>query len=75
MTLQQAIDRSCAHNERVSVEYRAGDLEDLMVDLAVLYDGEIDQSLENDGSVDVWGWTAGMAAGEMEWRLCVTLGD
>jgi hypothetical protein len=70
--LQQAIDRSRTHTERVSVEFD-GDKSDLMVALAGLYDGEIDDATENDGTVDVWGWTEEMAEGEMDWRLCVTL--
>jgi len=72
MKLQQAIDRSRSHNERVHVEFR-GDRTDLMVALDGLYDGEIDDAEENNGTIDVWGWTEDMAEGEMDWRLCVTL--
>lgn len=72
MTLQQAIERSRSHNERVRVEF-AGDRSGLMVALDGLYDGEIDDAPELDGAIDVWGWTEDMAEGEMDWRLCVTL--
>lgn len=72
MTLQQAIDRSRSHNERVSVEF-AGERSELMVALDGLYNGEIDDATENDGTIDVWGWTEDMPEGEMDWRLCVTL--
>lgn len=72
-TLQDAIDRSISHNERVHCTFE-GDHSDLMVALdAIYYDGEIDSATENTGEIDVWGWQDGMANGEMEWRLCVTL--
>lgn len=71
--LADAISRSRTQNERVSVEIEAGDISDVLAELASLCDGEIDSTTENDGSHDVWGWTEGMADGEMDWRLCVTL--
>lgn len=79
MTLQQAIDRSRSHNESVSVEFAAEGATKidrtvaLEMALADIYDGEIDSANENDGTIDVWGWTEDMADGEMEWRLKVTL--
>lgn len=73
MTLQQAIDRSRSHNESVSVELVGDDQTDIETALHAIYDGEIDSAKENDGTIDVWGWTEGMAEGEMDWRLKVTL--
>lgn len=79
MTLQQAIDRSRSHNESVSVEYAVEGATKidrtvaLEMALSDIYDGEIDSANENDGTIDVWGWTEGMAEGEMDWRLKVTL--
>ena len=79
MTLQQAIDRSRSHAETVSVEFAAEGATKidrtvaLEMALADIYDGEIDSANENDGTIDIWGWTEDMADGEMEWRLKVTL--
>ena len=44
-----------------------------MVALDGIYDGEIDDATENDGTIDVRGWNEDMADVEMDWRLCVTL--
>lgn len=71
--LQSAIDRSRSHNETASVRLEARDISDVLAELGSLYDGEIDSARENDGSYDVWGWTEGMAEGEMDWRLNVTI--
>jgi len=73
MTLRQAIDRSRSHNEIVSIEYAATDSTELELALGDIYDGQIDSACENDGAIDVWGWTEEMADGEMDWRLRVTL--
>ena len=71
-TLREAIDRSSSHNEIVAVEF-AGDSSDLIAALNALYDGEIDDARENDGTIDVWGYSAHAPEGEMDWRLRVTL--
>jgi hypothetical protein len=71
--LQAAIDRSISHNEIAYVEIEAADIAEALAELASIYDGEIDDARENDGSYGVWGWQEGMAAGEMEWRINVTL--
>ena len=70
--LSDAISRSQSHTERVAVDFD-GDRSDLMVSLDGIYDGEIDDATENDGTIDVWGWTEAKAEGEMDWRLKVTL--
>lgn len=72
MTLQQAIDRSISHNERVNVEF-TGTRSELIRVLNGIYDGEIDYVTENDGTIDVWGWTEDMPEQDTEWRLYVTL--
>lgn len=72
MTLTEAIDRSKSHDERASVEF-VGDESDLLVALDQLHDGEIDSVRENDGEIDVWGWTDETPENEMDWRLIVTL--
>ena len=69
-TLQNAIDRSSSHTERVDVDY-AGTVSELLTDLHEIYDGDIDEARENDGDIDVWGCKDGSET--MEWRLCVTL--
>ena len=73
MTVEEAIERSQSHDEIVQCEF-AGDSSDLMVVIDGLYDGNIDDRTENDGTIDVWGWTDAMeATAETEWRLSVTL--
>jgi len=74
MTLKQAIERSRAYNERPTVEF-AGSKSDLLAALYGLYGGEIDDAIENDGTLDVWGWTGDMAGSEMDWRLRVKLNE
>lgn len=72
MTLQEAIERSISHDESVSLDY-AGTESDLMVALDQLHDGDIDSTHENNGNLDVWGWTAETPQDTQDWRLCVTL--
>lgn len=71
--LTEAIARSRSHNEIVRVEVEAANISEVLAELATIYDGEIDDSQENDGTYGVWGWTEDMAEGEMDWRLNVTL--
>lgn len=72
-TLKNAIARSRSHNEIVSVEIEGADISTVRAELNAIYDGEIDDSQENDGSYSVWGYTDDMADGEMDWRINVTL--
>jgi len=71
--LAQAIERSRQHTEIVSIEWDAGDEAALLAELHTLYAGEIDTACENDGTIDVWGFLAGAAEGQMEWRLRVAI--
>lgn len=68
-----AIARSRSHNEIVSIEIEAADISEVLAEMAALYEGEIDDSRENSGAYDIWGYTDDMAEGEMDWRLKVTL--
>ena len=70
--LRSAIQRSENYTERADCEF-AGDVRELLVLVDAIYDGEVDHATENDGTVDVWGWTEEMDEGEMDWRLRVTL--
>jgi hypothetical protein len=71
--LQNAIDRSSSHNEIVRIEWSGGDEATLVSELGAIYDGEIDSTRENDGSIDVWGYRRDAGDGEMDWRLNVRL--
>lgn len=71
--LTAAIARSRSHNEIVSIEIEAKDISEVLADLAAIYDGEIDDARENDGTYGAWGWTEDMAEGEMDWRLNIRL--
>jgi hypothetical protein len=68
--LQEAIDRS-----RIEIVhlYYVGGREDLLDELEEIYDGEIRDAVQLDGSVRVWGWSDQIAEGKMEWRLVVRL--
>lgn len=70
--LNAAIDRSIAQNEIVSIEVDAGDLDNVLLDLA---DGdcETDHVRLDDGTVDVWGWSDTTPADSMDWRLRLVL--
>lgn len=72
-TLTAAIARSRSHNEIVSIEIEGADIATVRAELNAIYDGEIDDSQENDGSYGIWGYTDDMAESEMDWRLNVTL--
>lgn len=69
--LKQAIDISVYENRIVHVEMQGGSIENIVADIAAVYDGDVDHATENDGSHDVWGWPGGDS--EMEWRLKITL--
>lgn len=80
MTLTEARERSESHNEIVAVDYesrhanRDADAAMIQGHLQAFYDGEIDSTWENDGTLDIWGYqeeTEGQ--GDMDWRLRVTL--
>lgn len=65
--LAAAIDRSQSHDEVVTVT--ATNFAEALAELGRLWDGDIDHVRENDGALDVWGWTAETAEGEQDWRL------
>jgi len=45
-----------------------------MVALHVIYDGEFDTSVENDGTIDAYGWIEDVdPCPSHDWRLSVTL--
>lgn len=69
--LSSAIARSSSHNEIMSCEF-SGTHAELLVELAGIYDGEID-SVVVDGTIDVWGFSGSTPEGDMDWRLSVTL--
>jgi len=74
MNLKEAIDQSVRQNEIVTAEF-AGDEASLVAELSAEYDGEVDSTRENDGTIDVWGYREDAPTGQMEWRLRVTLTD
>ena len=67
--LLAAMNDSIAQDRIVYVEF-AGDQTDLEIALHELYDGEIDATTENDGTIDVWGYET---IDRHVWRLCVRL--
>lgn len=71
--ISQAIDLSVHENRIVHIEIHGESIEDVMADIASVYEGDVDHATENDGSHDVWGWPGGDS--EMEWRLKITLTD
>lgn len=68
--LKTAIARSRSHNEIVSIEVEAADISEVLAELGSIYDGEIDNAQENDGSYGVW--SVGDEDGD-DWRLLVTV--
>ncbi len=69
--ISQAIDLSVHENRIVYIETQGESIEDIMADIASVYEGDLDHATENDGSYDIWGWPGGDS--EMEWRINVTL--
>jgi|LUMF01.1.fsa_nt_gb hypothetical protein len=65
--IRTAITRSITHTERVHVDY-SGSHNDLLAELRDI-DPDCGAATENDGTVDVWGCTAG----GWEWRLRVSV--
>lgn len=66
-TLRNAIDRSMSHDEIVRVE-----VEDQQAALQIIGEltaADIDWVRENDGSIDVWGWSEDTPEDEQDWRL------
>ena len=71
--LQRAIDRSREQDRTVRCRFE-GTEADLMVALHVIYDGEFDTSVENDGTIDAYGWIEDVdPCPSHDWRLSVTL--
>ncbi len=62
-TIREAIATSICENRTVDVEATPEDV----VAAAESYD--TDWSEENDGSIDMWGWTDATPESEQEWRL------
>ena len=77
--LEDARQQSERQNEIVAVEWqsrhadRSADAAMIQGELAADYDGEIDSAWENDGTLDIWGYQEDAPAGQMDWRLRVTL--
>lgn len=67
-TPADAIARSISHDE---IARYGGSLAELLA-YADAEGYETDQARENDGSIDVWGWTATTSEGEQDWRVRVT---
>ena len=67
-TLKDAINRSISHDEIVHCEWDGGDESALVAELSEVSE-DVDSVRTEDG-IDVWGTDS---AGEMEWRLLVTL--
>ena len=70
--LKKAIDRSRSHTEIVSVD-ATGNQAELVEVLSGLYDGEIDATVVDDETVDVWGYRADAPLGSAEWGLRISL--
>lgn len=71
-SLVDAIDRSRSHNESVAVQMECNHNELLSL-LGLLWGDNFDSGIENDGTLDVWGWLPQTPEGKMEWRLKVSL--
>lgn len=77
-TLSAAIDHAIAASiaedriVRVEVEDMDAALESIACEGAAA-DYDTDSARENDGSVDVWGWTDATAANEQDWRIRLVL--
>jgi len=66
-TIRTAIDRSMSHDAIVRVEIES--LEAALDIIASLPDYDSDSARENDGSIDVWGWSEETPDDEQDWRL------
>lgn len=67
----QVIARSISHDERPTF---SGSLRQLL-DYAEEHGWETDSSDENDGSIDVWGWTDQTLPNRQDWRVLVIGGS
>ncbi|HUS39682.1 MAG TPA: hypothetical protein VMX74_09540 [Pirellulales bacterium] len=70
--LNEAINRSISHTERVYLTVEADDISQAIA--AIGGEWDIDHCRENDGSHDVWGSVPDSDSDSMAWRLCVTIG-
>jgi hypothetical protein len=65
--LNNAIATSIANNRIVTVE--VADLDAALAELEDRTDYHTDHAVENDGSLDVWGWTDTTRENTQDWRL------
>jgi len=72
MNIKEAIQESSRRSQITSAEFEGNEI-DLRLAIDELYDGEFDTAIENDGTIDIWGFQEDAPAWSMDWRINVRL--